>query len=66
MGVPTSGEKFSELINHLREAQSVAATLGHLEKMNNQDLLAKGWFGVSEMMDVLVKKVTDLAMRKMN
>lgn len=63
MGLPTSGEKFAELIEYLRKAQEASAFLGHLEADNNK-LQSQGWLAVSEMLKLTVINVTKLAMRK--
>lgn len=67
-GVPTTGETYSKLLHHLRECQELCAVMGHL--LNTEDshmdgLLAKGWLGMSELMGEITKKVTALAMRKL-
>ena len=63
MAVPSTGEAFSKLIDHLRLAQEDAATLSHLH--NDEDrasrVMALGWLAVSEMLKELQKRVTGLA-----
>lgn len=67
MGVPTKGETFAKLIENLRHAQEEAAMMGHLINMqdgNHMDqLLAKGWIGISELLKKMVHDVTTLASR---
>jgi hypothetical protein len=62
MTLPTRGEKFTELLEHLREAQEAAAMLGHLHA-DEDPLVSKGWLAVSEMLGLTVHNVTKLATR---
>jgi len=64
MSVPTKGEVFAELTEHIRKAQENAATLGHLSR-DEDKLHAQGWLGVSEMFKLILDRVTKLAMRRM-
>lgn len=67
-GQATRGETFAKLIHHLREAQDMAALMGHLHNTEGNDmdkLLAKGWLGVSELIKGMTVKVTSLAMKRM-
>lgn len=63
MSLPTRAEKFAELIEYLRKGQEAAAWIAHLhtesDRMDN--LLRKGWLGVSELLKRLVYQVTELA-----
>jgi hypothetical protein len=63
MSLPSRGEKFAELCEHLRKASEAAAILGHLT--NDTDgpsrLQARGWLAVSEMLMEMVRRVTRLA-----
>ena len=61
--IPTPGEKFASLIEHLRKGQEDAAFLAHLEADNNK-LQSQGWMAVSEMLKLTAKNITKLAMRK--
>lgn len=67
MSIPTRGEVFQQLIEHLRKSQEAAAMMGHLINMqdgNHMDaLLAKGWIGISELLKKMVNDVTVLASR---
>lgn len=63
MAIPTSGEKFAELIEHIAKAQEAAAFLAHLEADNNK-VQSQGWLAVSEMFKLTRHNVTKLAMRK--
>lgn len=66
MSIPTKGEAFAKLTEHLRLAQEDAAMLAHL---NNADgghmngLIARGWLGVSELIKKIIYNVTELARR---
>jgi hypothetical protein len=62
MSLPTTGEEFAKLIEHLRKAQEAAAMLSHLEA-DNSTTLSQGWLAVSEMLKSTVIKVTELATR---
>lgn len=61
MSVPTKAEAFARLTEHLRLAQEEAATLSHLSKLNDEDLIAQGWLAVSEMFKLTLHQVTNLA-----
>ena len=62
MSLPTKGEKFVELTEHLRLAQEASAMLGHLHA--DEDLvLSKGWLAISEMLKLTIFNVTKLATR---
>jgi len=62
MSIPSKGEKFTELIEHLRKAQEAAAMLGHLHA-DEDSLLSQGWLAISEMLKLTVHNVTKLATR---
>jgi hypothetical protein len=62
MSLPTTGEEFTKLIEHLRKAQEAAAMLSHLEA-DNSEILSHGWLKVSEMLKTTVIRVTELATR---
>ncbi len=63
MTVPTQGETFARLIEHLRLAQEAAATLSHLAHANSDRSKAMGWMAVSENLKRSQSLVTDLATR---
>ena len=63
MGLPTNGETFAKLLEHLRLAQEDAAMLAHLNNANDNALIAKGWLAVSEMLKMTQHNVTKLAKR---
>ena len=62
MTLPTRGEKFAELIEHLRMAEEAAAMLGHLHA-DEDKTMSHGWLGVSELLSRTVMAVTELATR---
>lgn len=64
MSIPTHGETYSKLIEHLRMAQEATAMLAHLRNAEGDAkgrLLAKGWLVVSEALRLMQFKVTELA-----
>jgi hypothetical protein len=68
VSIPTQGEEYAKLMEHLRKAQESAAMLAHL--INVQDnvkdaALAKGWLAISELFKMIQHKVTQLAMGKL-
>ena len=67
-GVVTRGEVYSKLLDHIREAQDLAAVMAHLHNTEDNEmdkLLAKGWLGVSEMFRMTAVQVTEMAMNKL-
>ena len=60
MSIPTTGEEFSKLIEHLRLAQEAAAMMAHLVR-DNKPLEAKGWLVVCEGLKLMQHNVTKLA-----
>lgn len=60
MSLPTTSEKFAELIEHLRKAQEAAAMLAHLTR-DEDKLHAQGWIAVSELFKRTQLQVTKLA-----
>ena len=64
MSLPSRGEIFSQLIEHLRRAQESAATLGHLYRDDGgatAKTMALGWLTVSEAMKEMQTNVVKLA-----
>jgi len=62
MSIPTKGETFAQLIEHLRLAQEAAAMLGHLYADEDSNM-SHGWLGVSEMLNLTCRNVTSFATR---
>lgn len=68
-GVVTREETYTKLMWHLREIQDAAAVMAHLHntETNHMDqLLAKGWLGMSELFKMMQHQVTQLAQRKLS
>ena len=66
-GQVTRGEAFSKLLHHLNEAADQAAVISHLHKTEAsqmEDLMAKGWLGVHEMLLLIRNKITEMAKNK--
>jgi len=66
-GVATKDEAYRKLQYHLEEAQNQALVIGHF--FNTEDdapskLLAKGWYGVGEMLQMTRRQVREIMMRK--
>lgn len=66
-GIATRDEAYRKLMHHLDEARNQCLVIGHLhqtEDSNMDKLLAKGWFGVEEMLAHMQTQVREIAMRK--
>lgn len=67
-GVATKDEAYRKLMHHLSEAENNANVIGHLhrtEDSNMDKLLAKGWYGVGEMLHNAREQIRRLAMSRM-
>lgn len=67
-GIATKDEAYRKLMHHLEEAQNQALVIGHLwntEDDNASKLLAKGWYGVGEMLQMTREQIRQIAMRRM-
>jgi len=67
-GIATKDEAYRKLMWHLEEAQNQALVIGHLantEDDNASKLMAKGWYGVGEMLAMTKENIRKLAMRRM-
>jgi hypothetical protein len=67
-GMATKDEAYRKLMWHLDEAQNNALAIGHFH--NTEDdarskLLAKGWYGVGEMLKMTKEKIRQIAMARM-
>jgi hypothetical protein len=62
MSIPTKGEQFSILIEHLRKGQEACSMLAHLHR-DDSKLIAQGWLAVGEMLKKTIHNVTTLATR---
>lgn len=66
-GIPTRAEAYLKLMHHLREAADQAAVLSHLhntEVSKMDQLVAKGWLGVHELLMRMISQITKLAANK--
>lgn len=63
MTIPTKGETFAKLTEHIRRAQEESATLAHLANADDDRRLAQGWLTVSELFRRMLHEVTELATR---
>jgi hypothetical protein len=66
MTIPTEGETYSKLMEHLRQAQECAAMMAHLHNANDHREAAKSWLVVSENFRKMQRTLTELATRKLN
>jgi hypothetical protein len=65
-GVATRDEAYRKLMHHLEEAENQANVIGHLTNTETGGgLLAKGWYGIGEMLHNARKQIMHLAMRRM-
>ena len=68
-GVATKDEAYRKLMHHLEEAQNQALVIGHFhqtEDSNMDKLMAKGWYGVGEMIEMMRVQIREIAMRRAN
>ena len=68
-GIATKDEAYRKLMHHLEEAQNQALVIGHFhqtEDSNMDKLLAKGWYGVGEMIEMMRMQIREIAMRRAN
>ena len=70
MSVPTRGETFSKLLEHIRLAEEQAAMMAHLTRAESggikDNAIANGWLSVSELFRRMAIKVTELAQGRLN
>lgn len=61
--IPTIGEEYAKLCEHLRKAQESAAMLAHLHNAEGLrgTIRAKGWLAISEGMKLMLDQVQKLA-----
>lgn len=68
-GAVSRSETYSKLIHHLRECQSLAAVMSHLERTefetDHSKAMANGWLATSELFRRLEFKIIDLAQGKL-
>jgi hypothetical protein len=64
MTVPTQGETFAKLLEHIRLAEEGAAMMAHLTRTEGaakDTALANGWLQISDLFHRVAIKVTELA-----
>ena len=66
MSVPTFGDEYSQLMEHLRRCEEHAAMIAHLHNANDNRGLAIAWLQVSENFKKTQHTLTKLAMGKLN
>jgi hypothetical protein len=67
-GMATRDEAYRKLMHHLDEAQNNALAIGHFHNTEDDQrskLLAKGWYGVGEMLKMIKEKIRQIAMARM-
>ena len=64
MSLPTEGDEYTKLMEHLRKGQEACAMLSHLTGLNDRPTVSKGWLMVSEMLKKMQHTVTDIAVGK--
>lgn len=68
-GTPSRALVYAKLLEHIREAQDLAALMAHLHNTEGNDmdkLLAKGWLGMSELFKLTAYQITELAKNKLS
>ncbi len=65
MSVPTLGETYAKMMEHLRLAQEDAAMAAHLLNANDDTKPALAWLAVSELLKKMQHQVTQLAMGRL-
>lgn len=66
MRVPTTGETYAKLMEHVRKAQEESAMMAHLVNANDDRELAKQWLVVSEGFKKMQHSLTLLATGRMH
>ncbi len=67
-GVATKDEAYRKLQHHLEEAQNQALVIGHFFKTEDDaqsKLMARGWYGVGEMLGMVRVQVREIMMKRM-
>jgi hypothetical protein len=65
MSIPTVGETYSRLMEHLRKSQEEAAMMAHLVRDGDREL-SRMWLRVSENFKKLQHSITNLAKGRLN
>ena len=69
MAVPSRGEVFSKMLEHLREAQSCASTLAHLYRADSGGIafqMSKGWLLIEDMLNKMCQRITLMGQGKLH
>lgn len=66
MSIPTIGEQYAQLMEHLRLAEENAAMIAHLHSANDKRSMAIQWLTVSENFKKMQHVITKLAMGRTN
>lgn len=69
MSVPTQGEEYTKLTEHIRLAQESAYTLSHLTRAmsgsSKDRAIADGWFAVGELLKRVNHQIISIAQGKL-
>ena len=66
MAVPTEAEVYTQMMEHLRNAQECAATISHLTGLNSaKQATTRGWLVVSEQLKAMQRAITAIAVGKL-
>jgi hypothetical protein len=57
-GQISEADTFSQLLEYLRLAEEAAYMIGHLKKMNDEEVLGQGFLAVGEMLKMTQVNVT--------
>jgi len=63
-GQASESVTYSRLCEHLRLASECCMVLGHLRKANDDELIGTGFLAIAQLLEKVVKQVTDLATGK--
>lgn len=66
MSIPTTGETYARLMEHLRKAEEESAMMAHLLNAQDDREFAIKWLAVSENFKRMQDTLTKLATRRMN
>lgn len=61
-GQASESVTYARLCEHLRLAAEACYTIGHLRKANGAEVTGQGWLATGQMLELIVKQVTKLAM----
>jgi hypothetical protein len=66
MSVPTEGETYAKILEHLIKLQEETATMSHIVHANDRKDLARAWIAVSENFKKMQQRLTLLAMGRLS